>query len=280
MVRLCERSRACIVTRARTLSGMLSFEWGHIIRRVQMPPTTKLIALMLASYSDGDTGENIRPGHARLAAVSCVSVSTVERSIKALREMGLIEELSPGRSRGRNGGGLAAVYRLTLPDDLLGSAEMLDVDEKRAAVAQSASSDPSPVQDSSLNDPSPVPGDSANDLAPVLDDWVLNHPLNDPESSVIWAESSVKWPESPVMGDDPPTHLTPTHSTPTQNSPKATVTSARDVESRDSTARNGMQIDSLILCRDESKQLTQEQERQRQMRALEAMMNTQMGDAS
>ncbi|WP_150117191.1 hypothetical protein [Arthrobacter sp. ERGS1:01] len=259
------------MTGERTLEGIHRFDWETIVRRVQMPLATKGIALLLATYSDTPTGESIYPGHTKLAAVACASKSTVERAIKTLRSIGLIEEVAPGRSRGRNGGGLAAVYRLTLPSDLMESVAMLDPDEKVLCVPGHPPA--------AGNDPSPVTVDSANDPSSVRDHLAINHPSND----VNHPSNELNHPsfsdESSVTQDDPPTHLPPTHLTPPPSSPSVTVTSARDVKARGADDRDGLEIDSMDDLGGDGKGLSEEQNRQWQLRKLEDMMKREQSGA-
>jgi DNA-binding transcriptional ArsR family regulator len=92
------------------------FDWERMIRRALIPLTVKGIALILASYADGD-GRNARPGERRMIAVTGTSESTVRRALAELRRLGLVERVFQGGSVGRRG--QADEYRLTLPADLL-----------------------------------------------------------------------------------------------------------------------------------------------------------------
>lgn len=100
------------------------FEWERIIRRCTLPGAVKLLAYTLAQYGD-QSGHDIRPGTPRLAAVCGMATRVVDRHLATLREVGLIERVSNGGGRNR----LAAVYRLTVPDDLLERLDLLPPDE-------------------------------------------------------------------------------------------------------------------------------------------------------
>lgn len=101
------------------------FEWERIVRRIDVPASVKLTALILASYADTSTGMRTHPGLKRLTAVTGTSRRTVIRSLEVLRDLGLIERtFHASRS-----GGKADEYRLTVPLDLSERAPMLGPDE-------------------------------------------------------------------------------------------------------------------------------------------------------
>lgn len=105
------------------------YEWERLIRRVRIGRTTKFVALALATYADAD-GSRVRPGEARLAAVTELTDRAVRNALKSLRELGLIERVNKGGRHGMYG--MADVYRLAIPVDLLDRLELLDVDERPA----------------------------------------------------------------------------------------------------------------------------------------------------
>lgn len=193
---------------ARTLEGTPRFEWETVIRRVDMPLTTKAFALLLATYATTTNGEDIRPGNARLMRISGMSERTVNGALKSLRELGLIECVAEGRSRGRNGGGLAAVYRLTIPSDLLSTVSMLDPGEKTLMSAGLSNHGDEP-QHAAVHSASIHPQLSTNEPQSVT---------NEPQLL----------PESTAVGCTPPTHLTPTHLIHAHESPKSPLTNARE----------------------------------------------------
>jgi DNA-binding HxlR family transcriptional regulator len=98
------------------------FDWERIIRRMDMPSGAKYLALMLATYADQD-GTRVHPGVELLARVMCVSEKTVDRSLKVLRELGLVTLVKKGNRHAKQ----ADEYRLTASAELLG--RMLDPDE-------------------------------------------------------------------------------------------------------------------------------------------------------
>lgn len=103
---------------------MPRFDWERIIRRVQLHHTTKGVALIMASYADGD-GTRIRPGVERLARVLCASDKTVRRHVKTLCDLGFLERTKHGNRHS----GEVNEYRLTMPADLLGRLPMIDPSE-------------------------------------------------------------------------------------------------------------------------------------------------------
>lgn len=116
------------------------FMWERIVRRCVIPRDTKFVAFLVAQYASPN-GANVRPGTASIAAVGGMSDRTAERHMKALRDLGLIKKTS-------NGGGpkkRAAIYRLTIPTDLLEKVEMLDIDDRTPATQGGGSSDESPA---------------------------------------------------------------------------------------------------------------------------------------
>jgi Helix-turn-helix domain len=92
-------------------------DWVNVVRRARLHATTKLIALLLASYANPD-GTRIYPGVARLAIQSGHGYRTVQRELARLRAMGLIERMPRiGVRRG-----WSAPYRLVLGDDVMEKA--------------------------------------------------------------------------------------------------------------------------------------------------------------
>lgn len=132
------------------------FEWERIVRRCQMPVTTKLTAMIMAQYANR-AGAQIRPGVPVLAAVLGLSKRSAERQLAVLRDLGLIEKTS-------NGGGprkQAAGYRLTIPVDLMDRVSLLDPDETTPATQTAA------VQvDNSRHTDGGSSDDSAGELPP------------------------------------------------------------------------------------------------------------------
>ena len=101
------------------------FEWERIICRARLGATVQHVALLLAVHADG-SGENVRPGIRRLAAIAGYDVRTIKRVIVKLRDLGLIERVYEASRSGRKG--MADEYRLTIPDDLLEHVELISPD--------------------------------------------------------------------------------------------------------------------------------------------------------
>jgi hypothetical protein len=104
------------------------YDWERWVRRCRLPASTKLVALVMATYAARD-GSRIFPGVARLAAVTELSERTVRTALGNLRDVGLIERVYPGGRRGTQA--FADVHRLAIPADLMDRVEMLDPDEDR-----------------------------------------------------------------------------------------------------------------------------------------------------
>lgn len=107
---------------APTVMNANRFEWERLVRRLILPPTVKLVALVLATYADPN-GTRVRPGQDVVAAVTGCTERTVQRQFRLLTEMNLIELVR--RGGGRGGKGKASEYRLTIPVDLLDRFPML-----------------------------------------------------------------------------------------------------------------------------------------------------------
>ena len=122
--------------------------WVDLVRRTPMSTTRKLVALLVASYADGD-GSRVYPGVPRLVVESGLSDRTVRRHLGWLREHGLLAVIRRG-GRGRN-----ATWQLVLAEQ----AAALDPpspDQHRAAVVQLAAATrrrPQPV-DKPVENPS------------------------------------------------------------------------------------------------------------------------------
>jgi hypothetical protein len=122
------------------------YEWERIVRRVQMPATAKLVAFTIATYADKG-GNNVRPGVARLAAVSCLSERSVRSGLTCLRELGLVERTVSGSANGMRR--LTDEYRLTVPADLLERVDLLPPNEIRETEAVAPPATDSPVDNES-----------------------------------------------------------------------------------------------------------------------------------
>lgn len=107
------------------LTDVGRFEWERVIARIVMPEKQKLTALLAAVHADPD-GTRVRPGNPRLAAMMSCTVRTVARQMEALRDLGLLRQVS--RGGGAGGAGKATEYRLTLPENLLDRVELIPAD--------------------------------------------------------------------------------------------------------------------------------------------------------
>lgn len=108
----------------RELQPCTRFEWERIVRRCRIGRDVKHVAYVLAQYGDYN-GNEIRPGVERLAAVCEMGERTVKRHLATLLGLGLVERLTKGGGRNAR----AALYRLSIPTDLLERVEMLGPDE-------------------------------------------------------------------------------------------------------------------------------------------------------
>lgn len=200
----------------RVLEPMPRFEWETVVRRVHMPFTVKGFALLLSTYATTRTGEDVRPGNARLMRVSGMSERSVNGALRKLRELGLIECVAEGRSRGRNGGGLAAVYRLTVPSDLL-TMPMLGPDEQHIDAGHHLGL---------VNNPQPSADESDNN-DPQVSPYHPQVPVNEAQYEA----------ESTAAVCTPPTHLTPLHLEPLHPSPKSLPTRDGDEDQSEEANR-------------------------------------------
>lgn len=110
-----------------TETGLLRvdrFEWERWIRRYQLAAELKLLAFTMATYASVK-GADVRPGDDRLARVLGCSDRTVRRNRQRLVDLGLLERTTRAPRRG-----MADEYVLTIPADLLDTADLLDPDER------------------------------------------------------------------------------------------------------------------------------------------------------
>lgn len=120
-----------------------SFDWKRIVKRAELPRTTKLIAEFMSDFANAD-GTGIRPGVELLAKMADVSTRTVKTHLKVLRETGLIEKTKHSRALG-----MADEYRLTVPGPDRAPVPMrLDPDYVRIETAPAAAEHPKTVDNS------------------------------------------------------------------------------------------------------------------------------------
>jgi biotin operon repressor len=165
------------------LVPMTRFEWERVILQVQMPPTTKLVALALATFANRH-GENAHPGNRRLALALGISERTVERQLFWLRECGLLMQTFHGSSGGRRR--LASVYRLAIAEDLPNYVEFIrspDTD-----VGCSDADHPTPATGDDSEHPTTVTrSPDTNDRSPDTRD--VDHPTPvSPQQAIQQAE--------------------------------------------------------------------------------------------
>lgn len=173
---------------------MPRFDWERVIRRADLPLSTKGVALLLASYAD-DKGRKVHPGEERLARVSGINARNVRRHVAKIRDLGLITRTS----RANRKRGLADEYRLTVPVDLA-SLNLLDVDEaERIEPVDNSSyhrSTETGKDDLTTGQQRPE-GVSEEGSSPVTGDAITGHTATD----------------SPVTSDRPPTMHQPSTNT-------------------------------------------------------------------
>lgn len=131
------------------------FEWERVVMAVDIAPTTKLVALGLATFANR-SGGNAHPGNARLARELNVTVRTVERHLETLRSVGLVERTFRGSAAGRRR--MADVYRLVVADDLHDRVSFIESPD--SSVVCTTSEQPTFLSgDSGLGSPEhPTPG--------------------------------------------------------------------------------------------------------------------------
>lgn len=102
------------------------YDWERWLRRCVLPPTTKLVGFVMATYSARD-GSRVFPGVCRLSATTGLSERTVRTALGNLRDAGLIERVAEGGRRGTQA--FTDVHRLVIPADLMDRVELLNPEE-------------------------------------------------------------------------------------------------------------------------------------------------------
>jgi hypothetical protein len=72
--------------------------------------SAKLVALYMATYAEGSTGRNIRPGYAAIARETGLDIQTVKRAVRWLEEQGELWRTNADRVRA--GTAACFTYRL------------------------------------------------------------------------------------------------------------------------------------------------------------------------
>jgi len=114
----------------------LRYEWERVIKALPLPSSAKHVALNAATYADAKGGE-VFPGNERTVADTGLSLATVKRAYRLLRDVGLLVRVVEGSRMGRRG--IADEYRLAIPDDVLERV----VNYSRSGVTVSRDPDPS-----------------------------------------------------------------------------------------------------------------------------------------
>ena len=97
------------------------FEWTKIVRRTKLPTATKAVALILGTYADTKTGYKVRPGQARIAREAGMTDRSVRTHLRELERVGLIYCTEQGSNMGT--AGAASHYVLTALVDLIEQIE-------------------------------------------------------------------------------------------------------------------------------------------------------------
>ena len=242
------------MTNQRSLEGIGFFEWMELVRSLALHPNTKYVGMTLASYADYSTGENARPGINRLALATGRSSRTIMRALGELEEIGLVEQVMRGQSRGRNGGGLASVYRLTLPHDLYTLVEPIDFGKPTAPRV-------APTKQSSLN-VSLRATNQANEVPTEAVDSVLRNPNEVVALSPNSGTNDVTGSENHLtqLANDLPIELNDVHAM----SPHILTTTSTKLDPQKSS--------NSYLTRSGFEDQDEEVRRQHMLRALEEMM--------
>lgn len=194
------------------------FDWERVIRRANLPTTTKLVALLMATYADED-GTSIHPGEELLSRVVGINTRNTRTHVTKLRKVHLLMLVSRAdRFRGR-----ADEYRLVVPtsEEGLAALDLLDPSERHRSPATS-----DPVDNSEVTGRvRPVTGgDTPGETprSPVAGDAITGR-----------TQTGL-----PVAHDLPPTH-SPTTDQPTDLSSPSDVQSAVDGNATTKTGSRG-----------------------------------------
>ena len=102
-------------------------EWTRVWLRVIASPSVKCVGFACASFADYETGADIHPGIPLLMKIcGGMGNKTVGDALKIIRGWDLIWRYLEGSKNGRSGN--SDMYRLTIPEDILGRVPMLDPD--------------------------------------------------------------------------------------------------------------------------------------------------------
>lgn len=144
------------------------YDWERWVRRCILPSSTKLVALVMATYAHRD-GTRVFPGVNRLAKTTGLSERTVRTALCNLRDVGLIERTAEGGRRGVQV--FTDVHRLSIPADLLERAAFLDPDEdvvpKRQQLPPGKPPKPNPNRQPATPQPATISAQPANNDIPT-----------------------------------------------------------------------------------------------------------------
>lgn len=241
------------------LIGLGRFDWERLMRRCEFrKPATKLIALLLSTWASED-GSSVRPGRERLIAASNLSKGYVSKQLVALEELGLIYKVRNASFSGRGGAGLASVYQLSTPANLYkdfleepGSLEPMVVEEglewyKFQHHVHPSTPDVEPEQ--------VLP--SALDTATELQDQVHSE-----EDHVHYEPEQVHFEKDQVLPSGLHQPSNTTQVTPIKSINQSSCAAPFETHARDA-------VDNFY---DDG--LSEEDERQRQMKELQKLMDT------
>lgn len=110
-------------------------EWVQVWRRVITTTPTKAVGYAAAQFADWTTGAEVRPGNELLARICGCSTKSAERAFAFIRDSGLMWRYHKAVRQGD-----ADVYRLTIPEDILGRVPMLTPDWQYPPDSQSGGS--------------------------------------------------------------------------------------------------------------------------------------------
>lgn len=240
------------------------FDWERILSHcIFKPNTVKLVGFVMATYADLETGGRVYPGDKRISAVACMSIPTVKRTRKILEEAGLLHKVANGSSFGR--AAKASEYQLTAPlvmaeqyrDDMNAGVwfeadrwETAELWNVAAMLDQVSTVTPDPEEQVS-----PVTPDNSSDFKEQVS-LTKEQVSNSQEQGSLATRTG-------VTSEPPRTHRS-THIPMNQkiNESSAASSPSASLEGR---VRN-------FGADDESSNLTEEQERNRQAAALQKLM--------
>lgn len=256
------------------------FEWEQIILRCKFAQTgVKHVGLTAATWATTTTGANVRPGIALLSATTGLSDRPVRRYLKELERFGLLHLVNSGSNFGRAGKGMASMYQLTAPEAFALSYEaergaetwrlndQWDMRSVLEQMNQAAADDGSrPDHRSTATDDnyeSPVTSDRSyakntghlelspviSDISPVISSTITGHQR--PPNSVITPQESSFQEINPHKQPSSFSQLT-----------------------RESTQKTAAAKNSPKNIDDENS-ISEEQNRQRQMAALQELMKAE-----